>query len=374
MSDLSRFLSTQNREGWSAKLWDGLIEAIGSRLAPLEEQLNIQKEVADAIIARGLSVIEYEIAPLVGQAEQILAESIEQLDIKMEILDRKVSAGVFFSASSTSANLTLGATINIYVKVEDRQFFAVSPYVTLSRAATAVNWATAKVENYNKTTGLLTLKLEQVTGAGGPFNDWVITSMPAVAYLQQAIYDATVALRNQVAADRTVVDSDKKAAQTARGEAQSAASAAVTARNGSQQALADVRNIIAPPVATPTAPRLGQIWWDGSILRVYDGTSFVPTVTTSIGGRRFEQGTFGASPSGVITVSGGFSFAMVFLNGALLQEGPDYTASSPTITITNPQPGDRYYVDAYLEADATDYYTKEQVILLLAAQKDGGTY
>ncbi|NKW09939.1 hypothetical protein HGG76_11550 [Ochrobactrum tritici] len=287
----------------------------------------------------------------------------------MEILDRKVSAGVFFSASSTSANLTLGATINIYVKVEDRQFFAVSPYVTLSRAATAVNWATAKVENYNKTTGLLTLKLEQVTGAGGPFNDWVITSMPAVAYLQQAIYDATVALRNQVAADRTVVDSDKKAAQTARGEAQSAASAAVTARNGSQQALADVRNIIAPPVATPTAPRLGQIWWDGSILRVYDGTSFVPTVTTSIGGRRFEQGTFGASPSGVITVSGGFSFAMVFLNGALLQEGPDYTASSPTITITNPQPGDRYYVDAYLEADATDYYTKEQVILLLAAQK-----
>lgn len=375
MSELSSFLSTRNKQ-WSAKLWDGFIEAVQARLAPLEEQLDIQKEVTDAIIARGLTVIEQELAPLVAQADNILEESTASLTAKLERFEQKVTGGTVICASNTSATLANDATLNLTIIASDREFFAPTPFLSISRASTVANWAIAKVNSFNRSTGALSVTLEQVTGAGGPYADWIITSLPGATLLQKSYYEQTLALRNQVATDKTATAQDRAATLANRNAAETAAGISVAARGGAEQAFAEVRKAIAEPLVPPTNPVVGQIWWDGSITRVFDGVGFVPTVTMSIGGRRFEQGIFGASPTGIITVGGGFTAALVFLNGSLLREGDDYTASTPDIIILSPQAGDEYFVEAYLVTDATDFFSKEQADNRFAAKADldGGTY
>lgn len=253
------------------------------------------------------------------------------------------------------------ATLNLTVIPADREFFAPTPFLALSRASTTANWAIAKVNSFNRSTGVLAITLEQVTGAGGPYTDWIITSLPGATLLQKSYYEQTLALRQQVAGDKEATAADRQAAVAANNAAQTAAGQSIAAKDASQQAYADMRKAIAEPLIPPTDPVVGQIWWDGSITRIYDGVGYVPTVTTSIGGRRFEKGTFGPSPDGVIMVGGGFTAALVFLNGSLLREGDDYTANSPNIVILSPQEGDEWFVEAYLATDATDYDTKEQV-------------
>lgn len=361
MSDLSSFLSTKQK-AWSAAVWDGFIEAVAARLAPLEEQLNIQKEVTDAIIERGLTVIEQELAPIVAQADQILDETTESITLKLARFEEKVTGGTVICMSATSATLANGSTLNLTVVQADREFFAPTPYVALSRASTVANWALAKVNSFNRLTGILSVTLEQVTGAGGPYTDWVITSLPAATLLQKAYYEQTLALRQQVAEDKTKTGEDREASLAHRNAANESAAQSVAARNGSTQAFADMRKAIAVPLVPPAAPEIGQIWWDGNVVRVYDGVGFVPTVTASIGGLRFDEGTFAAGTDGKITIAGGFRFVMLWLNGVLLYEGRgDFTSATPDITVHSATEGDEWKYWAYQAIDATDYDTKEQV-------------
>ena len=360
MSDLSSFLSTRNKV-WSAELWDGLIEAIGARLAPLEEQLNIQKEVTDAIIARGLTVIEQELAPIVAQADEVLNQATADIEAKIERFERKVTGGTVLSYSTSPATVSNGKTINIIIAQEDREFFAPTPYLSLSRASTIETWAIGKLISFNRITGALSLTLEQVTGAGGPYNDWVITSLPGATLLQKAYYEQTLALRNQVAADKIATGQDRAAAASSATTAGNAATASIQAKDASIGAFNEMRRAIAEPILPPVNPEIGQIWYDGSVVRVFDGVGFVPTVTASIGGLRFESGSFDDANDGVVVVGGGFSFAMVFLNGALLSEGTDYDATSPNIVFNNFGVGDEYFIWAYQAIDATDYDTREEV-------------
>lgn len=366
MAELSDFLSTRKRD-WSSEVWDGLINAIAAELAPLKEQLNIQKEVTDAIIARGLTVIEQEIAPLVGQADEILENATIELAAKLVRFEAKVVGGTVLTSSSSSATLANAATINLTIPAADREFFAPTPYISLSRASSVANWAIGKVNSFNRLTGSLAITLEQVVGAGGPYADWIITSLPGAAMLQQRFYEQTVALRQAVAEDKTTTTSASSAAVSAK-------DTAVSAKNTSVQAVTDIRKMVAVPIVTPVAPVEGQLWWDGSVVRVYDPVlGFIPAVSASIGGMSFVKGTFGANPTGTILVGGGFTSVMVFVNGALLSETADYTATSPNVKVLLPLQGDEYFIWAYNAVDTSDYFTKEEANNRFALG-DGGTY
>lgn len=268
MSDLSSFLSTRNTQ-WSDKLWDGLIEAINARLAPLEENLGIQREVADAIIARGLTVIEQELAPIVAQAGDILDETLAEVIAKLTRFESKVTGGTVLTTSASPATLITDATINLIIDASDREFFAITPHIALSRASTTANWAIGKVLSYTRSTGALSLKVEQAVGAGGPYSDWVITSLPAATLIQKTFYEQTVVLRGQVADDKSDAGAAREAAQDAR-------DAAILAAGAAEEVYDDLRIAVAPPVMSPTAPALGQIWYDGTTMRVFDGDDFVP--------------------------------------------------------------------------------------------------
>ncbi|SPL65343.1 hypothetical protein [Ochrobactrum soli] len=368
MSDLSSFLSTQNK-AWSTQLWDGLIEAIGARLAPLEENLGIQREVTDAIIARGLTVIEQELAPIVAQADEILSESTAEITAKLERFEQKVTGGTVIAMSTSSASLSNGATINLTLVVEDREFFAPTPYLALSRASTTANWALAKVNSFNRSTGALSITLEQVTGAGGPYTDWVITSLPAATLIQKAYLEQTLLAKTAAEGSASASASSAAASQASRVKSEEARDQSVTAKAGSESALtatqgvlAEARMMIAEPLVPPAAPVEGQLWWDGSVVRVFDGVAFVPTVTASIGGLRFESGVVGDLIDATFTVGGGFSSLMLFVNGVLQVAGTDYTATSPDVVLNGDYADtDLYYVWAYQAIDSTDYDTKEQV-------------
>lgn len=73
MANLGEFKSSSAPE-WSADLWDRLIDAIDGRLGPLEEQLDVQKATADAIVRRGLAVIEELLAPQVTEAGELVGD------------------------------------------------------------------------------------------------------------------------------------------------------------------------------------------------------------------------------------------------------------------------------------------------------------
>lgn len=73
MAGFSQWLS-QNVTAWSAGVWDGFVRAVDARFKPLEEQLDIQRETTDKIVARGLTVIEDELAPVVSQGASVLGE------------------------------------------------------------------------------------------------------------------------------------------------------------------------------------------------------------------------------------------------------------------------------------------------------------
>ncbi len=100
MAGLSQFKSSVARN-WSKVVWDGLIDAMEARLAPLEENLGVQRATVDAIIARGLSVIEMQLAPVVVAAEDRLS-IIEQM---------RVDAAAAYGVIQALADQDIGAVI-----------------------------------------------------------------------------------------------------------------------------------------------------------------------------------------------------------------------------------------------------------------------
>ena len=127
--------------------------------------------------------------------------------------------------------------------------------------------------------------------------------------------------------------------------------------------------VMEPSLTAPTtrpdgsALQPGDLWYylaadpDDRELRVYNGAAFVSASTSSLGGLYTDDGTFGAAPSGEITV-GAFQTLFVWVNGSLLKEGVGYTQDGTSFTITSPVEGDEWAYWAYQANDATDYYTK----------------
>lgn len=77
MATLGGFKSSKAKE-WSADLWDRLMDALDARFGPLEEQLDIQRATTDAIVRRGLTVIEELLAPQVTNAGELLGDIEDQ--------------------------------------------------------------------------------------------------------------------------------------------------------------------------------------------------------------------------------------------------------------------------------------------------------
>jgi len=104
MSNLASFKSGYTK-AWSKELWDGLIDAIQARLAPLEEQLDIQRATTDAIVRRGLTVIEELLAPQATNADEIIGEIEDQKAEAIALVAAIQALLDVYSAGGLSADL-----------------------------------------------------------------------------------------------------------------------------------------------------------------------------------------------------------------------------------------------------------------------------
>jgi hypothetical protein len=323
--------------------WNGFIGDVAVRFRELETIKISWEEVSQ----QGLGVALDRINEVLGPAA--------------ERISRIAELGFLTVPASVTRTLAADTVISFVMDEGDqRDLFTPSPFVAITRENDAFDFGVGRVVYFDRVSGVIDIDVDYVSGDPGPHSDWIIAAVAGQVLAQSQILDDTKV-------EREAAELAKTAAQNSSNSAASSAAAATTAKNEAQAARADVFDIIAPPGPTPPAdPVDGMVWYDGSILRVYDGSTFAPAITASIGGLRFESGTFGPSPSGVITVGGGFTSVMVFINGALKKLATDYTLASPNITVLSPVEGQAWFVWAVKALDAVDYYTKEEANALFA--------
>ncbi|MCW1412214.1 tail fiber protein [Rhizobium sp. 1AS11] len=323
--------------------WNKFLNELTARFTSLEGI----KISWDTVVQEGLGVAIDRINEVLGPA----AERIQNI----------ASLGFLSVSSSTDRILAPGINNFVVDPGDSRDLFVPTPFVAVTRLSEPLDYAIGVVTYWERATGSMDINIVYIEGDGDTHDDWTISAVAGQALAQAQILGLTTTARDEAV-------TAKMDAQTARGDAIVAKTDAQTAKADTLTLRDEVRTVIGPAGAAPPATLKGKLWYDtaSEVTRVWDGTSWAPVISSTLGGLRFESGTLGAAPDGVITVDGGFSSAMVFVNGALLREDDDYTAASPTVTLLAPIEGDQYFVWGYKALDATDYYTKEQVDAIVA--------
>ncbi len=156
-------------KAWRAEVWDGLIRALDARFKPLEEQLDIQRATTDAIVQRGLNVIEQELAPVVD-AGNVQLDAITQI---------KADAQTILNLISEKQNLGIPITdiVGLFSRLAalDEGLAA-----TLSATEVAQAIASAKNELLNGAPGALDT-LKELAAALGDDEHFAATVSAALA-------------------------------------------------------------------------------------------------------------------------------------------------------------------------------------------------
>ncbi|MGO8269275.1 phage tail protein [Rhizobium ruizarguesonis] len=325
--------------------WNKFLNELTARFTSLEGI----KISWDTVVQEGLGVAIDRINEVLGPA----AERIQNI----------ASLGFLSVSSSTDRSLAPGINNFVIDPGDPRDLFVPTPFVAVTRISEPLDYAIGVVTYWDRTTGSMDINIVYIEGDGDTHDDWTISAVAGQALAQAQILGLTTSARDQAVTAKTD-------AQTARGDAIVAKTDAQTAKTDTLTLRDEVRTVIGPAGAAPPAPLEGKLWYDtvSHVTRVFDGATetWAPVVSSSLGGLRFEHGTLPASPTGTITVGGGFTTALVFINGVLKEEGTDYTLATPVVQLTTPVAGQKYFIWAYKALDATDYYTKEQVDAAIA--------
>lgn len=206
--------------------------------------------------------------------------------------------GALFTARSTTPlALTAGSKL-IQVSEDDRQRFAAAAYLSIQAVGDPALAMSGALASYDRETGLLTVIVDHVTGAGSA-ESWIVSASgppevthagrtdnphgvtaeqigaPTVSQMTAAINDAIVALRSGVdpALDTLVEIANRIAAGDGTLQdaidalgAQAAANATAIAGKASQSALDAVSATVAANATATTAALAGKASTDGSNL------------------------------------------------------------------------------------------------------------
>jgi hypothetical protein len=193
-------------------------------------------------IDRRVSSNEDGLDAIGGLTAYVEGLALDRLDLVLApALDKitLVSQQGFLLAHSTSSITLDTATTQVFAIPDDaeRELFAPSPFVTIVRQANTTDYAFAKLVDWNKVSGQLTLQPIQIWGSSGPFDDWVIYVGTAISEAVEAMMltteaardlalqyrDAASASASQTAADRTSVNATRADVYAARDAAQQSA-------------------------------------------------------------------------------------------------------------------------------------------------------
>lgn len=291
----------------------------------------------DGLRQIGLERIDASITPLVATA-------IENL--------RSLS-NAFAAPSSTT--VTVGTGLKAFAIAADRRLsFIPSAFVAAVSQSDTSALMVGALSSYDPVTGMIVITVDTVNGSGS-HDDWIIAASPP-GYAILSVLEA----RNDVEDMQT--DVAAKQADVAAKYAAVVSISATVADFGLRYRGA------AATAPTSPAPGVGQLWFDTaeSLLKVYNGATWAPTVVSTIGGLRFHDYIATAGQVN-FTVDGGFTTGAlhVWQNGLKLKPTSEFTitnAAAGTFALVTPaSSGDEISVWAYLAVSATDYYTKSEI-------------
>ncbi|WP_315768364.1 MULTISPECIES: tail fiber domain-containing protein [unclassified Bradyrhizobium] len=178
------------------------------RFEDLDRRINSNE---DGLAAIG-GLTSYVEGLALNRLDLVLAPALDKIALVSE-------QGFLLAHANNSVTLNVATTQTFAIPDEaERDLFAPSPFVTIVRQANTTDYAFAKLVNWNRSSGQLTLQPIQTFGNAGPFSDWIIyvgTALPQVVTQTlmdaQAARDAAKGYRDTASTYATQTGQDKSA-------------------------------------------------------------------------------------------------------------------------------------------------------------------
>lgn len=191
------------------EFWNRFVLELAARFRGLENIKISWEEVSRLGIDVALARINNAIAPAAERVQRI------------------TELGFLVASSDTPATLSPGQRVDLIVTAGDaRDLFTPSPFLFIGRAATADDYAVARLVGYNRESGLLELLIVSVAGAPGPHSDWSIGAVAGSTIAQLMMLEEGRELAATVIPAVTLALEARERAEVAAGNAEASRAAA----------------------------------------------------------------------------------------------------------------------------------------------------
>jgi len=191
-------------------------------------------------IDRRINSTEDGLDEIGGLSAYVEGLALDRLNLVLAPAFAKISLiseqGFLLAHSISNVTLTTSATNTFAIEnMAEREMFAPSPFVTITREANQTDYAFAKVVDWNNVSGQLVVQVLEKFGNPGPFTDWTIYVGSAISkavesYLFTIISarDSALAYRDTASGYAATVLSDKNAVALMKGDTLAARDAAAS--------------------------------------------------------------------------------------------------------------------------------------------------
>jgi hypothetical protein len=144
-----------------------------------------------------------------------------------ERIQQLASLGFLTADSTTEVTLVNDTDVTFFIDDEiKRDLFVPTPFVAVTRASNATDYAIGRRISYDRLTGKMVVRVMSIYGNPGPFNDWIISATAGSQLAAQAYLAQIEAARVNAFASRTSAAAD--AARTASDRIQTGSDTATT--------------------------------------------------------------------------------------------------------------------------------------------------
>jgi hypothetical protein len=149
-----------------------------------------------------------------------------------ERIQQLASLGFLTADSTTEVTLVNDTDVTFFIDDEiKRDLFVPTPFVAVTRASNATDYAIGRRISYDRLTGKMVVRVMSIYGNPGPFNDWIISATAGSQLAAQAYLAQIETARANAFASRTSAAADAARTASDRIQTGSDAATAVSARD-----------------------------------------------------------------------------------------------------------------------------------------------
>lgn len=245
---LKQRFTLRPRDNFDDTVWNRFVEEVSLLLTTLQEKSASFDEARQQLIQATLFRVNEILLPAFSSVQ-------------------KYQTGGFLVApiaDATEVEFVEGATA-VVIHADQRAVFWPSPFVALTRASSAAEWALAQAGEYNAETGALTLTILAATG-GGTHQDVIVSATAGSVMAQQAFLTDAKTARDKAAqwADKAENSAVEPGKYSAKHHALKAASAASTAESHKNTTSGAAGTAVAAAASSGAARAAAEEWAEGT--------------------------------------------------------------------------------------------------------------